>query len=115
MAHSAANRSKKIEGIAAPLLVAGPVWLDRRDEHLWVNGTAVKLGGKAFAILRALMERPQALVTKDELFDCAWPGLAVSEAVLTTAVKELRQALGDDARKPTFVETVHGRSNDVDE
>lgn len=90
-------------------LVAGPVWLDRQDERLWVSGSAVRLGGKALAILRTLMERPQTLVTKDELFDSAWPGLAVSEAVLTTAVKELRQALGDDARKPTFVETAHGR------
>ncbi|QIK96270.1 hypothetical protein G7076_07255 [Sphingomonas sp. HDW15A] len=90
-------------------LVAGPVWLDRRDERLWVNGSAVRLGAKALAILRTLMERPQSLVTKDELFDSVWPSLAVSEAVLTTAIKELRQALGDNARTPTFIETVHGR------
>ena len=90
-------------------LVASSFWLDRRDERLWVNGNPVRLGGKALSILRALMERPKILVTKDELFDSAWPGLAVSEAVLTTAVKELRQAIGDNARKPTFIETAHGR------
>lgn len=55
------------------------------------------------------MSRPQVLLTKDELFDRVWPGLAVSEAVLTTAVKELRRALGDDARAPRVIETVHGR------
>ena len=55
------------------------------------------------------MERPQTLVTKDEIFDYVWPNLTLSEAVLTTAVKELRQALGDSARQPVFVETVHRR------
>jgi TolB-like protein len=55
------------------------------------------------------MERPRTLVTKDELFDKVWPGLAVSESVLTTAVKEVRQALGDNARDPQLIQTVYGR------
>ena len=55
------------------------------------------------------MERPRTLVTKDELFDIVWPGLAVSESVLTTAAKEVRQALGDDARNPQLIQTVYGR------
>lgn len=90
-------------------ITAGPYRLDLRDERLWKDGRPVRLGGKAFAILRVLMESPQTLVTKDELFERVWAGLAVSESVLTTAVKELRQALGDDARRPTTIETVHGR------
>ena len=90
-------------------LIAGEYRLDLLDERLWRGGEAVRVGGKAFALLRALMERPQTLLTKDELFDRVWPGLAVSESVLTTAVKELRRALGDDARRPTVIETVHGR------
>jgi TolB-like protein len=61
------------------------------------------------ALLRALMERPRTLVTKDELFDSVWPGLAVSDSVLTTAVKEARQAIGDDARQPKVIQTVYGR------
>lgn len=90
-------------------LVAGPLTLDREDERLWKDGRATRLGGKGFLLLKALMERPRRLVTKDELFDAVWPGLAVSESVLTTAVKEVRQALGDQARNPRFVETAHGR------
>ena len=90
-------------------LVAGPLTLDRQDERLWKDGRATRLGGKGFLLLKALMERPQTLVTKDELFDAVWPGLAVSESVLTTAVKEVRQVLGDQARKPQYVETAHGR------
>jgi TolB-like protein/DNA-binding winged helix-turn-helix (wHTH) protein len=91
------------------MLVAGPLRLDLRDHRLWLDGEAVRLGGKALALVERLMRTPQRLVTKDELFDVVWGGLAVSDSVLTTAVKEARQALGDDARRPRFIETVHGR------
>ncbi len=90
-------------------LIAGSLWIDRRDERLWRGDRQVRLGGKAFGLLRALMERPRTLVTKDELFDRVWPGLAVSESVLTTAVKEIRQAVGDNARDPSLIQTVYGR------
>ena len=90
-------------------LIAGELVLDRTDERLLVRGNPVRLGGKAVCLLQALMSRPLTLVTKDELFEAAWPGLAVSESVLTTAVKEIRQAIGDNARAPKILETVHGR------
>lgn len=90
-------------------LIAGAYRLDLRDERLWHGDMPVKLGGKALALLRTLMDRPQMLLTKAELFDLVWPELAVSDSVLTTAVKEARQALGDDARRPVLIETVHGR------
>ena len=90
-------------------LIVGPFWLDRRDEKLWRSGREVRLGGKAWAMLRVLMEKPRTLVTKDELFERVWPGLTVSESVLTTAVKEIRKAVGDDARNPTIIQTVYGR------
>jgi hypothetical protein len=56
---------------------------------------SVPLGHKAFAVLRRLVSRPGRLVTKDDLLKAAWPDTAVGEAVLTTAVRELRQVLGD--------------------
>jgi TolB-like protein/DNA-binding winged helix-turn-helix (wHTH) protein len=91
------------------ILQAGPLRLDLKDERLWRDGQPVRLSGKPLALLRCLMERSQTLVTKDEIFDLVWPNLTLSEAVLTTAVKELRQALNDSARTPEFVETVHRR------
>ena len=90
-------------------LIAGSLRLDRQDERLWRGGRDTRLGGKAWAMLRALMEKPRTLVTKDELFERVWPGLAVSESVLTTAIKEVRRAIGDDARNPTMIQTVYGR------
>jgi TolB-like protein/DNA-binding winged helix-turn-helix (wHTH) protein len=98
-----------VHAVSDDVLVAGAFRLDLRDERLWVDGRPVALAGKSLALLRTLMLHPRTLVTKDELFDAVWPGVIVSESVLTTAVKEVRKALADSARSPRFVETAHGR------
>lgn len=89
--------------------VAEGLCLDHKDARVLVDGVPVKLGARAFDLLTVLMERPRVLLTKDELFARVWTGVTVSDAVLTTAMKELRQAIGDSARAPRFVETAHGR------
>jgi TolB-like protein/DNA-binding winged helix-turn-helix (wHTH) protein len=94
---------------ADAVLIAGPLRLNPRDQRLSIDDQPVVLTGKSLALLHMLMQHPQTLVTKDQLFDAVWPGVTVSESVLTTAVKDVRKALGDDARNPRFVETVHGR------
>lgn len=88
---------------------AGPLRVDVADQRAFLNGAALDLGPKPFALLAALMRSPQRLVSKEELFEQVWEGRFVSEAVLTTAVRDLRRALGDDARQPRFIETAHGR------
>src|SRR5262249_3636916 len=90
-------------------LSAGNLCLDLQGERAWLGKNQLRLGSKATALLRLMMEQPGELVPKSAIFDSVWQGLAVSDAVLTTAVKELRQALGDDARDPHWLETVHGR------
>jgi DNA-binding winged helix-turn-helix (wHTH) protein/tetratricopeptide (TPR) repeat protein len=64
---------------------------------------------KALSVLRLLAEHPGRVVTKTELFDRVWPGVAVSDAALTSCIRELRRALADDARAPKFIETLHRR------
>src|SRR5499426_2330637 len=86
-----------------------PFRLDAFDERLWESERSVRLGQKALAVLQRLVSQPGELVTKDDLLSAAWPDTAVCEAVLTTAMRELRRALGDQARVPRFIETVHGR------
>lgn len=94
---------------AARFLVSGKLVVDTVDETVCVDRDLKALGGKPFLVLLALMETPRVLVTKDALFENVWQGQAVSDSVLTTAIKEVRQALGDDARNPIFIETVHRR------
>jgi hypothetical protein len=48
-------------------------------------------------------------VTKADLLDAVWPETHVTEAVLTVAIGQLREVLGDDTRRPRFIETVHRR------
>ncbi len=86
-----------------------PFCLDALDERLWKHDACVPLGHKAFAVLAHLISHPNQLVTKDDLLASVWPDTAVGEAVLTTAMREIRAAVGDTARTPRFVETVHGR------
>ena len=90
-------------------LVAGELVLDRDDQRAWRGGDALPLGAKAIALLEELMRHPGLLVTKERLFETAWPGRAVSDAVLTTAIRELRRALDDPARSPHWIETHHGK------
>jgi DNA-binding winged helix-turn-helix (wHTH) protein/predicted ATPase len=80
-----------------------------RTGQLWRDGNEVKLTPRAAAVLRLLAERAQELVTKQELSDCVWGGMAVSDDALTSSIQELRSALGDDARHPHYIETRHRR------
>src|SRR5262249_42280198 len=69
----------------------------------------IPLRPKTWAVLRYLVERPGNLVTKDELLDGIWPDVTVGDELPGVSVKELRTALGDDARAPRFIATIHRR------
>ncbi len=69
----------------------------------------VRLTPKSLSVLCVLAERAGHVVTRGELFRAAWPDTVVSDSVLTFCIHELRHALGDDARRPRLIETVHRR------
>jgi len=83
--------------------------LDTVDQCLWLGRERVALTPKAYALLVYLAEHSGRLVTKDELLDQLWSGIAVTDGVLKVCVRELRIALGDDARAPRWIETRHRR------
>jgi len=68
----------------------------------------VHLSPKAFDLLGLLIESRPRAVSKDEIQDHLWPETFVSESNLAGLVKEIRAALGEDARAPRYVRTVHG-------
>ena len=70
---------------------------------------SISLRPKAFAVLKHLVERPGQLVTKQQLLEAVWPETFVSDAVLKDSVRQLREALGDDAAAPRYIETAHRR------
>ena len=60
-------------------------------------------------MLRYLVEQAGTLVTKDELLDAVWAGTVVSDTVLKSCIRELREALGDEVQTPQYIATVHRR------
>src|SRR5215212_4504928 len=87
----------------------GPFVFDSATRELLRELRPVHLSPKSFDLLQILVERRPALVTKIELQDQLWPNSIVLEANLGNAVAEIRKALGDDPRSPTFVWTVSRR------
>ena len=85
----------------------GNFLVDDGTRQLLRDGVAVHLSPKAFELLLALLiDRPRAL-TKAELHQRLWPTTFVSDASLAMLVAEIRTALGESARHPRCLRTVH--------
>lgn len=80
-----------------------------RVQGLWRGSIDVRITPKSLALLCVLAERTGEVVTKEELFRAVWPGTAVTDSALTSCIRELRSVLGDTARRPRFIETLHRR------
>jgi eukaryotic-like serine/threonine-protein kinase len=85
--------------------------LHEPTRELIKGNTRVRLQEQPFQIMRLLLARPGALVTRDQLRSRLWlDGTFVDfEHSLNAAVKRLRAALGDDARTPRYIETLPRR------
>src|SRR5688500_5671960 len=87
----------------------GPFRLELGNERLWQGPEEVILRPKSFAVLQYLVAQPGRLVTREEVLQAVWPGITVSDAVLTVCIGEIRRALQDSHQAPQFIETVHRR------
>ena len=85
----------------------GACVLDPGTRELRRDGAPVHLAPKAFELLVALLESRPRPLSKADLSRRLWPQTFVHEANLANVVAELRTAIGDDARRPRFVRTVH--------
>jgi DNA-binding winged helix-turn-helix (wHTH) protein len=90
-------------------LVFAPFRLDPVNGQLWRDNEEIILRPKTFEVLRYLAEHPGQLVTKAALLDAVWAELAVGDTMPAICIGELRKALGDTARMPQFIETIHRR------
>ena len=89
----------------------GDIELDRHSGELWRAGTRVVLPNQLFRILTALIDRRGKLVTRDELRRELWreDTFVDFEHSLNAAIRRLREALGDSASAPRFIETLPHR------
>lgn len=90
----------------------GPFEVDLRSAELKHNGSKIKIPEQCFQILAELVEHPGEVVTREELRQRLWQSetFVDFEHGLNTAVKRLRDALGDSAETPRYIETLprHG-------
>jgi DNA-binding winged helix-turn-helix (wHTH) protein len=89
----------------------GSFELDARTGELREGGRKLSLPDQPLQVLVALLEHPAELVTRDELRQRLWPAdtFVDFEHGVNAAVKRLRDALGDSAEAPRFVETIPRR------
>lgn len=86
----------------------GPFQIDQQRQEVTRNGSRLKLQGKVYQVLVALLEKPGEIVTREELRQRLWPAdtHVNYDANVNTTVNKLRQALGDSTDKPLYIETI---------
>ncbi len=78
------------------------------NNRLSCDGEAVQLTPKAAAVLACLLRHKGVAVKREALIAEVWPGLHVTKDLVREYVFDLRSALHDDAKKPSYIETVRG-------
>jgi DNA-binding winged helix-turn-helix (wHTH) protein len=91
----------------------GPFTLDTRSGELFKHDLKLKLQGHPVQLLAMLLERPGELITREEIQQKLWPTESETfvdfEHGLNTTMRKLRQALGDEAETPQYIETLPRR------
>lgn len=100
---------------AAPYALTRDAWrfgdftLDAASYDLRRDGVSVRVEPQVFDVLVHLVRNHRRVVTKNELLDTVWGGRFVGEAALTSRIKAVRRALGDDGESQHLIRTVRGR------
>jgi DNA-binding winged helix-turn-helix (wHTH) protein len=87
-------------------LAFGPFHLDGTQGRLWREEQAIALRPQSLALLRYLVAHPGRLVTKAELRQHVWADTHVTDTVLRVSVHEIREALGDAAAAPRYLDRI---------
>jgi DNA-binding winged helix-turn-helix (wHTH) protein len=101
-------------GIQSPRLKDSPFrlgeWLvDPTLSRIFRGDDAVHLEIRAMDVLVCLAENAPNLLTRHQLIDEVWGATTISDNTLTRVIADVRGALNDDARYPTYIETIHRR------
>ena len=97
--------------LASRYIRFGPFQVDQRRQEVTKSGSRLKLQGKVYQVLLALIEKQGEVVTREELRMRLWPAdtHVNYDANVNTTVNKLRQALGDSSDQPLYIETVPRR------
>lgn len=93
------------------LLRFGDFTLDTGLAELRGPDGPVPIEPKPLALLALLAENNDRVLGRDAMIEAIWGGRIVSDAAVSTVLKQVRKALGDDGRKQSFIRTVHGHGH----
>ncbi|HKC12937.1 MAG TPA: FHA domain-containing protein [Vicinamibacteria bacterium] len=88
-------------------LCFGQCAFDTGSRQLWRDGAPQAVSPKAFQLLAFLLQARPRAVSKHAIRDELWPRAFVSDSSLPRLAAEIRAAIGDDAKKPRLLRTVH--------
>ena len=99
---------------SARVIRFGVFEVDLRAGELRKNGLKIKLQEQPFQVLALLLRHPGEVVTREELQKAVWPAdtFVDFDRGLNKAINKIREALGDPADNPRFVETLPRRGTD---
>src|SRR5262244_289739 len=108
MEPEAATGAARTIQLPARYIRFGPFQVDQQRQEVSKSGSRLKLQGKVYQVLLALIEKQGEVVTREELRLRLWPAdtHVNYDANVNTTVNKLRQALGDSSDKPLYIETI---------
>jgi DNA-binding winged helix-turn-helix (wHTH) protein len=108
MEPDAATGAARTIQLPARYIRFGPFQIDQQRQEVTKSGSRLRLQGKVYQVLLALVEKQGDVLTREELRLRLWPNETHVnyDANVNTTVNKLRQALGDSCEKPIYIETV---------
>ena len=108
MEFDAATGAARTIQLPARYVRFGPFQIDQQRQEVTKSGSRLRLQGKVYQVLLALVEKQGDVLTREELRLRLWPNETHVnyDANVNTTVNKLRQALGDSCEKPIYIETV---------
>jgi DNA-binding winged helix-turn-helix (wHTH) protein len=108
MEPDAATGAARTIQLSARYVRFGPFQIDQQRQEVTKSGSRLRLQGKVYQVLLALVEKQGDVLTREELRLRLWPNETHVnyDANVNTTVNKLRQALGDSCEKPIYIETV---------
>ncbi|GLR72631.1 winged helix-turn-helix domain-containing protein [Agaribacter marinus] len=80
--------------------------IDPQTNLLVRNSNQKRIEPKTMALLILLVEQKSTVISRQEIFDALWPSVVVGDEVISQLIYSLRNALGDDAKNPKYIETI---------
>jgi len=86
----------------------GDIRVEPKAHRVLCRGHELELEPKAYSVLLEFLARPGELISRDDMLDRVWGHRHATPATLSHVIAQLRHKLGDDARAPRYIQTVHG-------